>query len=181
MGPDRGGGAEDMSKAPPRHCARLEVISIQTGTSLTGKKTPARKISGKIRIWIRTWKPCCDCMNEAIRIPRPESASDKMITTGISFSTIVRVSETPTMGASTSITSACSNATTVPPAAFPNTIPVRPRGATRISLRKPYSRSQTTEMPAKSELARATGSEYMNALAFAKSRLGLPRSGSWRV
>ena len=90
MGPDRDGLAEDMSKAPTRHCARLEVISIQTGTSLTGKKTPARKISGKIRIWIRTWKPCCDCMNEAIRIPRPESASDKMITTGISFSTIVR-------------------------------------------------------------------------------------------
>ena len=73
------------------------------------------------------------------------------------------------MGASTSITSACSNATTVPPAAFPNTIPVRPRGATRISLRKPYSRSQTTEMPAKSELVStvmAMMPGYMNWMKF---------------
>jgi hypothetical protein len=40
------------------------------------------------------------------------------------------------------------SAVAVAPIVLPRTIPVRPMGATRISRRKPYSRSQTTETPA---------------------------------
>ena len=59
---------------------------------------------------------------------------------------------TPSSGARTSISATWTEAWSVAPKALPSTMPVREMGATRISRRKPYSRSQTTEMPANSEV-----------------------------
>ena len=114
-----------------------------------GKKTPERKMRGKIMSWTTNWKPCWERIRVATRIPRPDRDRDRMRTSGMSLRITRGVREIPTIGAMTSMTAPCTMAVKEPPAALPMTMPTLLRGATRTSLRKPNSRSQTTDIPAK--------------------------------
>ena len=80
-------------------------------------------------------------------MPSADRVSDSTISSGISFNTISGVSETPSSGASASIMSPWAMATPPPPTTLPSTTPVRLKGATSTSFKKPNSLSQTTDMP----------------------------------
>ena len=129
----------------------LEITWSQSGALLIGKNTPARKIKGKIKAWITTWKPCWERIREATRMPRLERQSETIATVGISLSSSSGVTVRPINGASANNTMVWPKATIEPPMALPRTTPVRLMGATSTSLRKPNSRSQTMETPAKRE------------------------------
>ena len=90
-----------------------------------------------------------DLMRVANRIPsEPMEAESKSIS-GSSASTVHTEREMPISGANSRMRIPWSSATVAAPNVFPTATEARLIGATSTSLRKPNSRSQTTEIPEK--------------------------------
>ena len=102
-----------------------------------------------IKKFITAWKPCMERMRDASATPIAVSPNASTKISGMSSATESTVSFTPTNGASTSRISAWNIACVAPPSVLPTAIDQRLIGATSISLRKPNSRSQTTDIPEK--------------------------------
>jgi len=114
-----------------------------------GNKAPDRKNMGIIRKFITTWKPCSDFIVDARATPNDESPNASSAASGISSTIVRKLSLTPTNGASTSRIRPWIMACVVPPSALPIATADRSIGATRTSLRKPNSRSQTIDIAPK--------------------------------
>ena len=91
-------------------------------------------------------------MRAPIATPNALSANASTKIRGMSSSTLTTVSFTPTTGAKISRMTPWMRACVAPPRVLPMATAARLMGATKTSLRKPNSRSQTMDMALKIEL-----------------------------
>ena len=106
-------------------------------------------------------------MRAPISSPSPERERESIKRSGKRARTVPRLMGTLTMGASTSIMAPWMMAMVAAPTALPTSTPLRLKGETSTSFRKPNSLSQTMEMPDMIEvistvMARIPG--YMNCI-----------------
>jgi len=121
---------------------------------VSGKRAPDRKNMGIIRKFITTWKPWSDFIIEARATPKAARPNASTAASGMSSITVRKLSLTPIRGARTRRIRPWIIACVVPPSALPMATAQRSMGATRTSLRKPNSRSQTIDMAPKMALKR---------------------------
>src|SRR5699024_1568357 len=81
----------------------LTMIFIHAGMPLNGKKAPDKNNIGNNKIWITIWKPCAVFKLAAINNPIAEIVKATRNMTGINFSTIRNVRDTPMNGTKMSI------------------------------------------------------------------------------
>ncbi len=121
------------------------IIPIHPGTLVNGKKAPDRKNIGNTSTCIMIPNPSVEFISEAISNPIPEMANARRIIRAIIPGTANGCMAIFTSGLRTSSRMPCSEAMEVAPRILPVTMAIRETGATRISFRKPNSRSQTVE------------------------------------
>jgi hypothetical protein len=119
-----------------------------------GKSAPERKNIGISKKLVITWNACMDFITEASTIPIAEMAIATRNIIPNTLKNITKVIGILSRGLKSSIIAPWNMAIVEPPSSFPTTIELREIGATRISLKKPNSRSQTIDIALKKEVKR---------------------------
>ena len=93
-----------------------------------------------------------DLMRVARKMPIEPMATASRNISGRSASTVPAERETPISGANIRMIAPCSKATVAAPSVLPTATEIRLIGATSTSLRKPNSRSHTSDIPDMNEV-----------------------------